>query len=218
VNYCCVLHPLCISAHLSLLFTVCLFPCLYLMASQKVSTSVTLAHFSNSTVCLSHSLGSWILDSGASDHLVGNPSLIYNLSPPKIPHNITLANGSKAQVTGIGQASPLPSLPLDYVLFVPGCPFNLISISKLISSLDCAITFTSGSFFIKGQSTGNKIGADSGSFFIKGQSTGNKIGADSKQQGLYYLEPPSPTVCNVFASPDIIHHCVGSTTLTFKVS
>jgi hypothetical protein len=62
--------------------TVCLFRCVYLMASQKVSTSVTLAHFSNSTVCLSHSMGSWILDSGASDHVVGNPSLIYNLSPP----------------------------------------------------------------------------------------------------------------------------------------
>jgi len=165
------------------------------MASQKVSTSVTLAHFSNSTVCLSHSLGSWILDSGASDHLVGNPSLIYNLSPPKIPHNITLANGSKAQVTGIGQASPLPSLPLDYVLFVPGCPFNLISISKLTSSLDCSITFTSGSLF------------------IKDQSTGNKIGAGSERQGLYYLEPPSPTVCNVSASPDIIHHRPGHPSL-----
>jgi hypothetical protein len=37
-------------------------------------------------------------------------SLISNLSRPKIPHNITLANGYKAQVTSIGQASPLLSL------------------------------------------------------------------------------------------------------------
>ena len=34
-------------------FTVCLFRCLYLMAAQKVLTSVTLAHSSNSTVCIS---------------------------------------------------------------------------------------------------------------------------------------------------------------------
>ncbi|KEH25901.1 hypothetical protein MTR_6g037440 [Medicago truncatula] len=27
-----------------------------------------MAHVSNSTVCPSHSMGSWILDSGASDH------------------------------------------------------------------------------------------------------------------------------------------------------
>lgn len=107
------------------------------MGIQPVSSSATLAHFNNSMVCLSHSTRSWVLDSGASDHVVGDPSLISNLSPPKIPHNITVANGSKAQVTGIGQASPLPSLSLNYVLFVPGSPFNLISISKLTQSLNC---------------------------------------------------------------------------------
>lgn len=60
---------------------------------------------------------SWILDSGASDHVVGNHSLVHNLLPPIISHNITLANGSKAQVPGIGQVSLLPSLSLDSVLF-----------------------------------------------------------------------------------------------------
>ena len=109
------------------------------MGIQPVSSSATLAHFNNSTVCLSHSTRSWVLDSGASDHVVGDPSLISNLSPLKIPHNITVANGSNAQVTGIGQASPLPSLSLNYVLFVPGSPFNLISISKLTQSLNCSI-------------------------------------------------------------------------------
>jgi len=130
-------------------------------AIQPVSSSTTLAHFNNSTVCLSHSTGSWVLDSGASDHVVGDPSLISNLSPPKISHNITVANGSKAQVTGIGQASPLPSLSLNYVLFVPGSPFNLISISKLTQSLNCSITFSSNSFLIQDRSTGKTIGTGS---------------------------------------------------------
>ncbi|MCI21740.1 receptor-like protein kinase, partial [Trifolium medium] len=81
------------------------------MVVQQTSAAATLAHIGNSTVCLSHSVGSWILDSGAFDHVAGNPSLISNLLPPRIPHIITVANGSKAQVVGIGQASPLPSLP-----------------------------------------------------------------------------------------------------------
>ena len=79
-----------------------------MMVVRPILSPATLALFGNSTTCLSHCVGSWILDSCASDHEVDNPSLISNLSPPNIPHSITLANGSKAQVTGIGQASPLP--------------------------------------------------------------------------------------------------------------
>jgi hypothetical protein len=129
------------------------------MAAQNVSSLVALAHFNNSTICLSHSIGDhgFFIRVLATDHVVGNPSLIYNLLPPKILHSITLANGSKAQLTGIGQASPLSSLSLDYVLFVPDCPFNLISINKFTRSLNCYITFTSGSLFIKDQRTGNKL-------------------------------------------------------------
>lgn len=64
------------------------------------------------------------------------PLFISNLAPPKIHHNVTLANGSKAQVTGIGQVSPLSSLSLNYVLLGLGSPFNLISTSKLTRSLN----------------------------------------------------------------------------------
>ena len=91
------------------------------------------------------------------DNVVGKPSLMGNLSPPKIPHKISLANGSMVQVTGIGHASPLPSLSLDYVLFVPECPFDLILISKFTYSLNCSITFTSDSFFIQEQSTSKTV-------------------------------------------------------------
>jgi hypothetical protein len=101
------------------------------MAVEQTSAAATLAHVGDTSACLSHSMGSWILDSGAPDHVVGNPSLIFNLLPPKIPHNITLANGSKTLVTGIGQALPLPSLSLNYVLFVP----DLLILYQLVSLL-----------------------------------------------------------------------------------
>ena len=45
---------------------------------------------------------------------------------------VTLANGSQTVAKGIGLALPLPYLPLTSVLYTPECPFNLISISKII--------------------------------------------------------------------------------------
>jgi hypothetical protein len=149
---------------------------------QQTPAASTLVHIdNNSTVCQS-----WILESGAFAHVVGNPSLISNLSPPKTPQHITCANGSKAQVTGIGQASPLPSLSLNDVLYVPGFPYNLISTSKLAHSHNCSITFNSNSFF------------------IQDRSTGKTIGTGSESQGLYYLHSHTSTVCSDSTSPDII--------------
>nr|KYP45103.1 Retrovirus-related Pol polyprotein from transposon TNT 1-94 [Cajanus cajan] len=170
---------------------------LQLKAAQQASSSVTVAHTSNSTVCLSHStsIGPWVLDSGASDHLTGNVSLFHSLSSPKTSHHITLVDGSKVQATGIGQISPTPSLPLKSVLLVPGCPFNLISISKLTRSLNCAITFTSDSFLIQDRSTGQTIG----------------VGYES--HGLYYLQSSTSTICASVESPSLIHRRLGHPSL-----
>jgi len=54
-----------------------------------------IGSFSNCTICLSYSVGSWISYLKAYNHVIGNPSLIYNLSPPKIPHNSTLSNAQR---------------------------------------------------------------------------------------------------------------------------
>ena len=56
--------------------------------------------------------------------------------------SITMANGSKVSSHGVGTVHPFPSLPIDNVLYVPGSPFNLLSINRLIRSLDCIIFFT----------------------------------------------------------------------------
>ncbi|RDX62301.1 hypothetical protein CR513_59386, partial [Mucuna pruriens] len=49
-----------------------------------------------STACISHSMGSqgsWIVDSGASDHISSNDFVFSSISLPKFPHFISLANG-----------------------------------------------------------------------------------------------------------------------------
>ncbi|RVW51567.1 hypothetical protein CK203_066662 [Vitis vinifera] len=101
-------------------------------ASQTSQASIaSVAQPGNVSACLTHtsSLGPWILDSGASDHL-----------------------------SGIGLALPLPSLPLTSVLYTPECPFNLISISKITRTLNCSITFSDKFVTLQDQSTGKTIG------------------------------------------------------------
>ena len=58
-----------------------------------------------STTCISQSidgLSPWILDSGASDHISGNKSSFTSITFPKIPHLVTVANGSKVAAQGSG--------------------------------------------------------------------------------------------------------------------
>ncbi|RVW43726.1 hypothetical protein CK203_080486 [Vitis vinifera] len=109
--------------------------CLSLRAPPQSQTSqasiASVAQLGNASTCLTHtsSLGPWILDSGASDHL-----------------------------SGIGLALPLPSLPLTSVLYTPECPFNLISISKITRTLNCSITFSDKFVTLQDRSTGKTIG------------------------------------------------------------
>ena len=70
---------------------------------------------------------------------------------------------------GSGQVSLSP-LKLNSVLFVPQCPYNLISLSQLTRSLNCSVTFTANSFV------------------IQEHGTGRLIGEGRESRGLYYLE------------------------------
>ena len=70
---------------------------------------------------------------------------------------ITLANGSQTMAKGIGSACPLPFVPLTYVIYVPDCSFNLISISKLTHDLNCLITFSDNSITLQDQIIGRTI-------------------------------------------------------------
>ncbi|RVX05135.1 hypothetical protein CK203_020197 [Vitis vinifera] len=99
--------------------------------ATKSASVASVAQTGNASTCLTHtsSLGPWILDSGASDH-----------------------------ISGFGFAHPLPSLPLHSVLYAPECPFNLISISKITRTLNCSITFSDKFVTLQDRSTGKTIG------------------------------------------------------------
>jgi len=101
---------------------------------------------------------SWVIDSSAFDHIFGNTSLFPTISFQEKSHFITLANGSKTSSKGVGQAILCPSLNLKFVIFVPNCPFNLISLSQLTKTLNCFVTFNNKSFVIQERGSGRQIG------------------------------------------------------------
>ena len=164
----------------------------------KAASVASVAQTSNASACLTHtsSLGPWILDSGAFDHISGNKDLFSSLTTPTLP-TVTLANGSQTVAKGIGLAYPLPSLSLTSVLYTPECPFNFISISKITRTLNCSIIFSDKFVTLQDRSTGKTIG----------------IGRES--QGLYHLtSTSSPAVCVSSDASLLIHSRLGHPSLS----
>ncbi|KAJ9698075.1 hypothetical protein PVL29_007267 [Vitis rotundifolia] len=167
--------------------------------ATKSASVASVAQTGNSSACLSHtsSLGPWILDSSASDHISGNKDLFSSITTTSALPTVTLANGSQTVAKGIGLAHPLPSLPLTSVLYTPECSFNLISINKITRTLNCSITFSDKFVTLQDQHTRKTIG----------------IGRES--QDLYHLTSPStPAVCISTDAPLLIHSRLGHPSLS----
>jgi uncharacterized membrane protein YgcG len=135
---------------------------------QRASSSSMVA---SSNTCLhSSSSPSWVIDSGASDHMTGNSSLLSNISNPCSPFSVTVANGTKTPVQGIGTVST-PNLTFSNVLYLPEFPFNLLSVHKLTVALRCSIAFFP-SYCV-----------------FQDLKTKRTIGGGFEKDGLYYFRP-----------------------------
>ncbi|XP_019238625.1 PREDICTED: uncharacterized protein LOC109218705 [Nicotiana attenuata] len=122
-----------------------------LMCSANFAgTILTESPVSDSKLCMLTKINSitWIIDSGASDHITSNKSLLFNITPLAIPYLVTLPNGYKVKVTSTGSFALTPFITLHNVLFVPSFQHNLISVHKLIKQLHCIVLFTATSYFL----------------------------------------------------------------------
>ena len=97
---------------------------LHLTQAAKYASISSIAQIGNTSACLSHSSGLWILDSEASDHLSRKKDIFSSLTFTSPLPMVTLTNGSQTIAKGIGSACPLPSLPLTSVLYIHDSPFN----------------------------------------------------------------------------------------------
>jgi hypothetical protein len=73
----------------------------------------------------------WIVDSGAIDHMTGESSMFSLYSPCAGNLKINIVDGSLSAVAGKGSVIISPLLTLQDVLHVPNLSCNLLSASKL---------------------------------------------------------------------------------------
>ncbi|KAK9726569.1 hypothetical protein RND81_05G223900 [Saponaria officinalis] len=113
---------------------------------------------------------SWIVDSGASDHMVTTIEGLKHVTNLKNKPRITLPNGETTSVTHVGTMKLENGLILPRVLVVPEFHQNLLSVQRLTSDNNCAVTFLKDSCLVQDLKTKD----------IK------KLGKTSN--GLYYLD------------------------------
>ena len=88
-------------------------------------------------------VNTWIVDTGASNHMCCDRSIITNIHALPHPFHIDLPNGQVILVDYTGTVKINDALILDHVLLVSEFHFTLLSISKLTQDSSCKVVFTS---------------------------------------------------------------------------
>lgn len=100
--------------------------------STLLNTDTFVGHISTSST--------WILDSGASDHICFSQELLSELHNLSNQLTISLPNGQIEYITHICTVSLSPEIILIMVLYVHQFKFNLLSISKLTHHFGGVVT------------------------------------------------------------------------------
>jgi len=153
------------------------------------STSLILNHkysvFSSCHTSFSPQPHTWIIDTGATDHMINSISLFTSITAT-ISTKVKLPNGQFALVTHIGTVKISAHLTITNVLCVPSFSFNLLSFSKLVQTFNfCFIFFANYCF-------------------IQNLTSWMMIGVGREANGLFYLlEEPvlSSTAMTSFSNP-----------------
>ncbi|XP_060211683.1 uncharacterized protein LOC132639235 [Lycium barbarum] len=84
----------------------------------------------------------WIIDSGASEHMCFNSDSFSSLVALPVPLSISLPNSFRLLVAHTGSVPILPNLTLQNVLYVPTFKYNLLSVNRLYVQNGCHMVFT----------------------------------------------------------------------------
>ena len=98
---------------------------------------------------------SWILDSGASRHVMGASGEFASYTPfsPTSKETIQTADRTAQPIRGVGTVRCTPSITLSSVLYVPSFPVNLVSVSSLVDHMDCRVTQDPENYLIEDRKT-----------------------------------------------------------------
>ena len=143
--------------------TLAEYDTLHRFATTDASSFASLASLpapstSGTSALLASSSPSWIINSGASSHMNGTSSLLSSYHPTPSHPLVTIADGRPCPVQGRGTTRVTPSLSLHQILYVPGFPVNLLSISAITRALPCTVIFFPFHCIFKDLYTGRRIG------------------------------------------------------------
>ena len=140
----------------------------------KIGMALHISHFGG--------FDTWIIDSGASDHMTYDKSYFTILSPPPVPY-VTNANGEAFPVLGKGSVRVTSTIVLQNVLYVPALSHHLISVPQMNTEAKCSVTFFPMYVIFQDLLTGELIGRGylRGRLFHLDQTyAGEKPGAPSR--------------------------------------
>ncbi|KAH0680309.1 hypothetical protein KY289_021612 [Solanum tuberosum] len=141
--------------------------------NANASNGITYSHAFTCLATLNSS--SWIIDSGASEHMCFNPKVFMFLTP--LPSPIILPNLTKVNITHRGNISIFADVVIQNVLYVPSFRYNLLSIDKFVKQFQSTLIFTpigcllQVSFMKRDQVFGE---AKNGLFLLQPDSSSNK--------------------------------------------
>ncbi|KAK2390516.1 putative mitochondrial protein [Trifolium repens] len=122
------------------------------IASGHVTSGIT-----NLTCSLNSSIGSWIVDSGASDHICSSMKFFSSYTSIK-PIIVRLPNGNSSIARYSGTVEFSPSFLVKQVLFVPDFHLNLISVPKLCIDNMYNVSFNDDQCLIQERKNSRMIG------------------------------------------------------------
>ncbi|CAL9018441.1 unnamed protein product, partial [Prunus brigantina] len=125
---------------------------------------------------------SWIIDSGATDHMTFDPDDFLNTTQPRRT-SIANANGVTYPVTEAGTVALSSSLSLSNTLLVSSLSTKLLLVSQLTEQLNCCVLIYP-SFCL-----------------LQDIHTKEILGRGTKKGGLYYVDDFNPGVANSVTHP-----------------
>jgi Reverse transcriptase (RNA-dependent DNA polymerase)/gag-polypeptide of LTR copia-type/Integrase core domain/GAG-pre-integrase domain/Retrotransposon gag protein len=107
-----------------------------MLGTERTQVTANLAGEKNSFPS-----NNWVIDSGASDHMVSSLSTLNHPTLCQNTRSVRMPNGSRSFTKHCGAVTLSSNITLKNVLCVPQFELNLLSVSKLTKYLNCAAIF-----------------------------------------------------------------------------
>ncbi|KAL2933560.1 Retrovirus-related Pol polyprotein from transposon RE2 [Bienertia sinuspersici] len=128
----------------------------------------------------------WIVDSGASNHVTGDKSLIQSLQTMEKKSRMRMPTGDTAEITHQGKVKLNNGIELSNVVYVPAFKQNLLSVHSLISEGKYVVHFYPTYCLIRRKNDKKIVGvgkASKGLYYLLNDSVSSLMDSQEKFEG-----------------------------------